>query len=303
MLELFKKTRPLTSPTSTSADSPSTTVRAASPRSCEMPRSLAKWFRVPSGRTPSSFSLPATAAATELTVPSPPPATTAALPSEAARLASSPSSSPLSAEWTRASAPAIRNASRTRSAVSRPSALPDDAFRTTDTSLRIHGGWCKSPARLACHPERSEGSVSLSRRRKPSVIRPGRKPLREPLLDLFRLEPERARLPLVHDGAALVDDVEPLRPPGVQRVRAVVDVVHRDRHVVGEPLHEVVRDPDPLAERRRLRVADVLRLVRIHLPLVLGVGFLDVDGEKARAIAVLPVHLLDALDRAPERRS
>lgn len=34
--------------------------------------------------------------------------------------------------------------------------------------------------------------------------------------------------------------------------------------------------------------------------LVLGVGFLDVDGQEPRAIAALPLHLLHAPDRAPE---
>ena len=67
-----------------------------------MPRSLAKWFSVPSGRTPKAMPVSTSAAATVLTVPSPPPATISggrramALPT-AATISSPPCASSISA--------------------------------------------------------------------------------------------------------------------------------------------------------------------------------------------------------------
>ena len=48
------KTRPLTSPTSTATVSPAASTSSAASRSSGSPRSLAKWFSVPIGSTPST---------------------------------------------------------------------------------------------------------------------------------------------------------------------------------------------------------------------------------------------------------
>src|SRR5438445_5156287 len=87
MLELFTKTRPFTSPTSTRASRPWTIAFAASATSIGTLRSRAKWLSVPIGTTPSADRVPASAPATVLTVPSPPAATTMRWPASAARRA------------------------------------------------------------------------------------------------------------------------------------------------------------------------------------------------------------------------
>src|SRR5262249_21823007 len=76
-----------------------------------------------------------------------------------------------------------------------------------------------------------------------------------------------------------------------------------ERHRVVKARDEVVRDLHALIERRRLRVADALLLVALHLPLVQRMRLLDVQRHEPHAIPVAlpdPVH---ALDRAAERGS
>ena len=103
--ELFRKIRPLTSPTSTLVAWPATMVPIAPSRSSGIFRSLAKWFMVPNGRTPSVLPESMIAAATALIVPSPPPATTRSASPRAACCANATSSDPLPASEIRASAP------------------------------------------------------------------------------------------------------------------------------------------------------------------------------------------------------
>jgi hypothetical protein len=75
---------------------------------------------------------------------------------------------------------------------------------------------------------------------------------------------------------------------------------HGDRKV--EAAHEISGDRQALLERLGLRVADAFGLVAFHLPLVLGMRFLDVDHQKSGAVPVSAVHLGQALDRAPKGR-
>src|SRR5476649_731556 len=108
-LELLTKMRPLTSPTSTCAVVPRAMVAMAWSRSSGMFKSLAKWFSVPSGSTPSATPLPASTDATALMVPSPPPATTASTPRASARVAAAIISSPPCASVTSAATSSAAN--------------------------------------------------------------------------------------------------------------------------------------------------------------------------------------------------
>ena len=68
-------------------------------------------------------------------------------------------------------------------------------------------------------------------------------------------------------------------------------------------LDEVTCDRGAVGERRGLHVAHVLLLVDLHLPLVVGVRFLDVDRQELGAVGEPITDLLEAPDRAPEGRS
>src|SRR5260221_3487108 len=101
------------------------------------------------------------------------------------------------------------------------------------------------------------------------------------------MEPERTGLPLEGDLSVLADYVQAFRPASVDLVRRIAHAIdeHRDRILV--PRDEVARDGEAVIERLRLRVADAFFLVRVHLPLVGSVRFLDVDREEAAAVLVL----------------
>src|SRR5438128_1727533 len=103
--ELLRKRWPLTSPTSTQRTWPATTVRTAPSRPLGTPRSLAKWLRVPRGKMPRGLSPPTRALTAQLSVPSPPPITTASASQEAARSAAAPAERNASA--IRAMSPAV----------------------------------------------------------------------------------------------------------------------------------------------------------------------------------------------------
>src|SRR6478735_3026204 len=95
-----------------------------SARSTGMSRSRAKWLSVPSGNMPSRVLVPATAPATQLMVPSPPPAITSSAPLSTASFAASTRSQP----------------SRNRRSPSIPasaSALSIAAFSPTDPPPRL----------------------------------------------------------------------------------------------------------------------------------------------------------------------
>lgn len=57
--------------------------------------------------------------------------------------------------------------------------------------------------------------------------------------------------------------------------------VHAERQREFEALREIVGDGEALAERFRLRIADVLVNVALLLPFVLRMSFADIDGEES----------------------
>src|SRR6478736_5032915 len=131
MLELLMKTCPFTSARSTSIVLPARMHATAASSSRGTRRSLAKWLRVPKGSTPSVPLVRATIAATVLTVPSPPAATTMdPAPASLTMLASR------SAAWhwmMRTSAPAVLNAAVILS--TRPSSACSPALALTMTGI------------------------------------------------------------------------------------------------------------------------------------------------------------------------
>src|SRR6478752_7679682 len=128
---------PFISATSTRRCLPPAISLAASPRSLGMPRSRAKWLSVPKGSTPSTVSVPASAEAAALIVPSPPPTITKGSPRLAMvlqRTAQSPP--PMSVSF--ASIPAARNASATLSAIFLSAVnAPPSRFSRTGTGLAL----------------------------------------------------------------------------------------------------------------------------------------------------------------------
>lgn len=79
--------------------------------------------------------------------------------------------------------------------------------------------------------------------------------------------------------------------------------VHAERQREFEALREIVGDGKALAERFRLRIADVLVNVALLLPFVLRMSFADIDGEEIGAVFVIVVELDEVTYLAAEGRS
>jgi hypothetical protein len=107
-----------------------------------MPRSFAKWFRVPSGSTPKRTPLPTMHEATALMVPSPPPAATISAPFCSARRAVAIISSPSLASTSSASRPAARSLARSSSAALSSWPWPAPPLTITVTGFFITAASC-----------------------------------------------------------------------------------------------------------------------------------------------------------------
>src|SRR5271165_3135942 len=126
--------------------------------------------------------------------------------------------------------------------------------------------------------------------------------LRQPRTDFLGVVLERAIAALIGDAAALIDDVEPLRPGGVGVVRCIAHFINAEGDGEFEALGEIVGDGNALLKRLGLGVADIVLIffVGIHPPLVGGVGFTDVDGQKIGVVFVIVIDLYDIADLATE---
>ncbi len=102
-----------------------------------MPRSLAKWLSVPSGRTPKTMPVSTSAAATVLTVPSPPPATISAGRRAMALPTAATISSPPCASSISACRPAARKWPASRSTSARSLPLPEPALTMTTIAAAV----------------------------------------------------------------------------------------------------------------------------------------------------------------------
>jgi hypothetical protein len=125
----------------------------------------------------------------------------------------------------------------------------------------------------------------------------------EPGADFVRVVVERAHAAAISDAPGFVDDVEAFGPGGVGGFRGVVEVIDAEGNGIVEALDEIVGDGNALAEGFRLGVTDVLLHVGLHLPLIRGMSFADVDGQEVRVIFVIVVNLHHVTDVAAERRS
>ncbi len=127
----------------------------------------------------------------------------------------------------------------------------------------------------------------------------------EPFAGFFRCVIERTDPAAIGDAAALIDDVNAFRPRGVGIIGGVGHVVDTEGQTEFESLHEIIRDRHTLFECFRLCVADVIFIlqIRFHLPLVGGMRFANVNGQKIGAILVVFVDLNDVANLAAKWRS
>jgi hypothetical protein len=125
----------------------------------------------------------------------------------------------------------------------------------------------------------------------------------EPGADFVGVVVKRAHAAAISDTPGFVDDVEALGPGRVGGFSGVVDVIDAEGDGIVEALDEIVGDGNPLAEGFGLRVADVLLHVGLHLPLIRGMSFADVDGQEVGVVSVIVVNLHHVTDVAAERRS
>src|ERR1700674_1192489 len=128
-------------------------------------------------------------------------------------------------------------------------------------------------------------------------------PCGEPFPRFFRAVLEWPHAAAIGDPPALVDYVNPLRPRGVRVIGCVVHVIDTKWQWKLESLDEIVCDGHTLLQCFRLRVADVVLHVGLHLPFVGRMGLAHVHRQKIRMVFVITVDLNDVADLATKRRS
>ena len=120
---------------------------------------------------------------------------------------------------------------------------------------------------------------------------------------LLGREAPRAWTARVDDPSVGSDENEPLGPGGERHARAVVHLVEEQRQAEVEAPHGFQRLLPALVERRLLvQDSPVLQVCR-ELPLVVGVGFRDVDEGEVRPVSELLVERLDVARPTTKRRS
>ncbi len=122
----------------------------------------------------------------------------------------------------------------------------------------------------------------------------------QPVAGFFWFVIERPDSAAVGDVAALVNNVNSFGPCGVCIIGSVAHIIDSERQGEFESLGEIICDHHALLERFRLGVADVVLYVGLHLPLISGMRFAHVNGQKVRALFVILIDLNDVADLAPE---
>lgn len=125
----------------------------------------------------------------------------------------------------------------------------------------------------------------------------------EPGADFVGVVIERAHAAAVRNVAGFVDDVEAFGPCRVGVVGGVADVIDAEGDGIVEAFDEIVGDGYTLSEGFRLSVTHVVLHVGLHLPLVGGMGFADIDCQKVGVIFVIVVNLHHVTDVAAKGRS
>ncbi len=114
---------------------------------------------------------------------------------------------------------------------------------------------------------------------------------------------EGAEPAAISDFPRFIDDVDALGPPSIREICGIAHVVDAKRKREVEPPREIVGDGYALRQRLRLRVANTLVHVGLHLPFVLRVRLADVNGQKLGAVFVIVVEIYEVAYLAAERRS
>ena len=125
----------------------------------------------------------------------------------------------------------------------------------------------------------------------------------EPSADFGRVIFERAIAAAISDLAIFIDDVEAFRPRGIGVVGGVIHVIDAEGNGILVTFRKIVGDGQAVREIPRLRVANIVFNVGFHLPLVGGMGFANVYGQKISVILVIIENAHDVADLATERRS
>jgi hypothetical protein len=129
------------------------------------------------------------------------------------------------------------------------------------------------------------------------------KPLLQPCSCLCRMIVEWPDSAAIRDLPLLINNVDALGPRRIRVIRNVVHVIHAERNGEVETLDEVVRNCHALLCSMRLRVADILILVGLHLPFVERMRFANVNGQEIRAILVVVIQSDEVTYLAAKRRS
>lgn len=72
------------------------------------------------------------------------------------------------------------------------------------------------------------------------------------------MELERSQPAAIYDFSGFIEDINALRPAGIDGVGSIGHGIHAERNWKMESLNEIVGDGHALLERLRLRVADSL---------------------------------------------
>jgi len=125
----------------------------------------------------------------------------------------------------------------------------------------------------------------------------------QPGADFLGIVVEGTVATAVGDFPFFIEDVEAFGPGGVRIVGGVVHVVDAEGNGIFEALGEIVGDGEAIGKIARLRVANVVLEVGFHLPLIGGVSFANIDGQKIGVFFIVVVQLDDVADLATEGRS
>ena len=125
----------------------------------------------------------------------------------------------------------------------------------------------------------------------------------KPFAGFFRLVVERTDPAAVSDAAALINDVNSLGPRGIGVIGGVAHVIDSEGQSELESFDEIICDHHTLLQSFGLRVTNVVFEIRFHLPLVGGMRFANVNGQKIRAAFVVFINLDDVANLAAKWRS
>jgi hypothetical protein len=123
------------------------------------------------------------------------------------------------------------------------------------------------------------------------------------LFELIGFESEWAGLALVDDSPCGIDQIEPVRPSGVRGLCRISEFIEHGGNFNPELAHTGSRDGLTLLLIARTRKYNLVFDVALHLPHVARVRLGDVHHQKADAVAVVVIELVESGNLPPEGRS